>query len=369
MNSRERVETCLDHRQPDRVPIDFWVSGEIRARLMEHYGVPDMEPVLERFGVDFRYIDGPAYIGPELASGPDGSREDHFGVPRRTVHYGEGEKSGNYSEVAAFPLAHARTVDEVESYAKWPNPDWFDYDAVREQARRARETGRVVVFMGDRLNRCAQLKPAMYLRGVEQILMDVYINPEIAQAIFGRITGFYVEYAVRTLQAAEGNIDILFTGDDFGMQENMFLPLQKWRAFLREGFRNFIEIGHRFGCMVAHHTCGFVVPLIPDFIECSLDILNPLQPDVRGLDLSAMKREFGSRICFHGGISIQRTMPFGTAGDIRREVRDRFEALAADGGYVFCTAHNIQADTPLENVAALLEAYRGQGTGDKEPLR
>ena len=362
MDSRERVEACLNHRQPDRVPIDFWASREIRARLMKHYGVPDMEPVLQRFGVDFRYIDGPAYVGPELAAGPDGSREDHFGVPRRTVYYGEGEKSGSYSEVAASPLADARSLDEVENYPKWPDPEWFDYDAVREQARRARETGRVVVFMGDRLNRCAQLKPAMYLRGVEQILMDIYVNPEMASAIFRRIADFYAEYARRTLEAAGGSIDILFTGDDFGMQDNMFLPLQKWRAFLREGFRKYIEIGHRFGCRVAHHTCGFVMPLIPDFIECGLDILNPLQPEVRGVDLPGMKREFGGRICFHGGISIQRTMPFGTAEDIRGEVRDRFEALAAGGGYIFCTAHDIQADTPLQNVETLVSAYRELGS-------
>ena len=361
MDSRERVEKCLNLQEPDRVPIDFWACKEIRTQLMNRYGVSDLEPVLQRFGVDFRYIEGPVYVGPELAAGPDGSREDHFGVPRRIVHFGEAVKSGTYSEVAAFPLAHAQSVDEVESYPKWPNPDWFDYDVVCEQARRARETGKVVVFMGDRLNRCAQLKPAMYLRGVEQILIDLYVNPEMAAAIFRRIAGFYAEYARRTLEAAAGNVDILFTGDDFGMQENMLIPLHKWREFLRDGFKNYIDIGHQSGCRVAHHTCGCVMPLIPDFIECGLDILNPLQPEVRGLDLPGMKREFGSRMRFHGGISIQQTMPFGTADDIRREVRHRYEALAAGGGYIFCTAHDIQADTPLENVETLFSACRELG--------
>jgi uroporphyrinogen decarboxylase len=357
MDSRERVERCLKHQQPDRIPIDLWASKEIRARLMRHFGVPDIEPVLQRFGVDFRYLEGPVYIGPPLAVNADGSSEDHFGVPRRIMHYGKGEKAGTYSEVCAYPLAQAQSVDEIESYPRWPNPDWFDYDRVREQARRARATGKVVVFMGDRLNRCAQLKPGMYLRGVEQILMDLYINPEIAAAIFRRISDFYSEYARRTLESADGNVDILFTGDDFGMQENTLLPLGKWREFLRHGFKRFIDIGHRFGCRVAHHTCGYVRPLIPDFIECGLDILNPLQPEVRGLDLRAIKREFGDRISFHGGISIQRTLPYGTPEEVRNEVRQRAAELAQGGGYIFCTAHDIQPDTPTENINALFAAY------------
>ena len=361
MDSLERVDKCLRHQQPDRAPIDFWASKEIRARLMKHYQVDDIEPVLERFGVDFRYIDGPVYVGPPLAVNADGSSEDHFGVPRRIMHYGQGEYSGTYSEVSSCPLAQVQSVDEVESYPRWPNPDWFDYGPVRDQARRARAAGKVVVFMGDRLNRCAQLKPAMYLRGMEQILVDLYHHPEIASAIFRRIADFYSEYARRSLEAAEGNVDILFTGDDFGMQENTLISPKKWRAFLRAGFKRFIDIGHQFGCRVAHHTCGFVTPLIPDFIECGLDILNPLQPEVRGLDLRAIKREYGDRICFHGGISIQRTMPYGTPEEIRNEVRHRVEALAHGGGYIFCTAHDIQADTPLRNIEALIAAYHEFG--------
>ncbi len=361
MDSRERVEKCLEHEEPDRVPVDFWAAKEVKARLIEHCGARDIEEVLERFGADFRYIPGPPYAGPELAVRADGAREDHFGVPRRVVSYGAGPEAGTYSEVSEYPLAGAESLDEVESYAKWPDPDWFDYAAAGEQARRARESGKAVVFMGDRLNRCAQLKPGMYLRGVEQILVDVFINPEIARAIFKRIADFYAECARRTLSAAGGNIDILFTGDDFGMQENLLLPPGKWREFLRDGFKRFIDVGHEFRCKVAHHTCGFVTPLIPDFIDCGLDVLNPLQPEAPRLDMAAVKREFGERMSFHGGISIQKTMPYGTPQDVRAEVADRVRTLAPGGGYIFCTAHNIQADTPLENIQALFDAYRELG--------
>ena len=361
MDSRTRVSLALAHKEPDRVPVDFWAASEVISRLLARYGYATKEELLQRFGVDFRYIDGPVYVGPEPVVTVDGLQEDHFGVPRRRVSYGEGMRSGAYSEVAFSPLQYAVSVDEIEHYPKWPRADWFDYAPVRRQAQEARETGKVVVFMGDRLNRCAQLKPAVYLRGMEQILMDLYLNRDIACAIFRHIADFYREYLQRTLEAAEGNIDIVFTGDDFGTQQNTFMPDDVWRETLREGFKSFIDIGHMFGCKVAHHTCGSIGSLIPDFIECGLDILNPLQPEARGMDLDALKAAFGNDIVFHGGISIQQTLPYGTVSDIRGEVADRVKRLAGNGGYIFCTAHNIQADTPLENVEALFDAYATLG--------
>jgi uroporphyrinogen decarboxylase len=361
MDSRERVALALAHKEPDRVPIDFWATKEVKAKLLKHFALSDMEELLRHLGVDFRYIEGPKYIGPKLTIRPDGSREDHFGVARRAVTYGDGASAGTYSEVVEYPLQKATSVDEVESYSKWPRLDWFDYDCVREQARQARKTGKVVIFMGDRLNRCAQLKPAMYVRGVEQILMDTAVNPDMAKAIFRRIADFYTEYARRTLEAAEGNIDIFFTGDDFGTQENTFVSVEAWRELLRDGFKRFIDIGHEFGCKVAHHTCGCILKLIPDLIECGLDILNPLQPDVAGMDYQKLKGQFASHISFHGGISIQKTMPYGSQEDVRNEVKDRKEKLAPGGGYIFCTAHNIQVDTSLENIKTLFEAYRELG--------
>ncbi len=361
MDSRERVALALAHEQPDRVPVDYWATSEINARLLQRHGFSSQEELLRHLDVDFRYIRGPRYVGPEPRQHPDGSVEDHWGVPRIRVEVGSGEKAGTYREVTAFPLERAASVEEVRDYPHWPSPDWFDYGCVREQAAEARRAGKAVVFMGDRTNRCAQLKPAMYLRGIAKILEDLVLSPEIAEYIFARIAGFYMAYARRTLAAGAGAIDIFFTGDDFGTQNGPFMSPEMWRRFLRGGFKGFIELGHAYGCRVAHHSCGSVKAIIPDMIECGLDILNPLQPDVRDMDPAELKGLFGGRLCFHGSISIQRTLPFGTREEIRREVQDRFDALAAGGGFVFCTAHNIQADTPLENVEALFEAYRRLG--------
>ena len=291
----------------------------------------------------------------------DGSVEDHWGVPRVRVEVGKGGAVGSYQEVTRFPLADAKTLKAVEDYPKWPCPDQFDYECVREQVEEAGRNGKVVVFMGDRLNRCAQLKPAMYLRGADRIFLDILLAPEIAQYIFTRVADFYLEYARRTLQAADRRIDIFMTGDDFGTQSGLFMKPGMWREFLQPGFKRFIKLGHKSGCKVAHHTCGAVKPIIPDMIECELDILNPIQPEAQGMDSQELKKLFGDRLTFHGSISIQKTLPFGTPEDVREEVRQRFEALGPAGGFIFCTAHNLQADTSIENVLALFDAYHDLG--------
>jgi uroporphyrinogen decarboxylase len=361
MDARERVAMALDHKEPDRVPVDYWATAGVNARLLEHFGFSDQEELLEHFDVDFRYIDGPKYVGPEPEVHEDGSVEDHWGVPRVRVEVGSAGQSTVYREVLDFPLRDAQSIEEIRDYPKWPSPDWFDYGCVADQVAEARSSGKVVIFMGDRMNRCAQLKPAMYLRGVDQILVDVAIEPEIAEYIFGRVAEFYVEYGRRTLEAAGGGIDILMLGDDFGTQKGPFMSPQMWRRFLRPGFKEFVDLGRRYGCKVGHHSCGSIRPIIGDLIECGLDILNPVQPDVHDMDRRELKESFGDRLSFHGSISIQKTLPFGTPDEVRDEVRERFETLGPGGGFIFCTAHNIQADTPTENVVALFDAYRSLG--------
>ena len=357
MDSRERTFLALSHQAPDRVPRDFWSTRETDAKLMRALGLADREALLERFDIDLRYIEGPRYSGEPLAASADGAEEDLWGVPRVTRYAGEGDRRQSYKEVTHSPLRDASSAEQVLDYAKWPSPDDLDYSVVADQARRVREAGRVACFMGDRLNRVAQLKPAMYLRGVDQVLLDMALNPDIFQALVGKIRGFYETYLRRILEAAQGMIDLVVTGDDFGSQNGMLCSPAAWRRFLRPGFRSFVEIAAGFGVPVMHHTCGSVREIIPDLIDAGLKVLNPVQPGTRGMAPDGLKADFGDRLCFHGAISIQTNLPFGSPEDVRSEVRDRVQDLAATGGLILCTAHNIQADAPVENVLALIEAY------------
>jgi len=357
MDSRERIFRALKHEEPDRVPRDFWATSETYGKLCRRLGLPNTAAMLDHFDVDVRYIEGPRYIGPKLLVHPDGSENDIWGVPRIKQIVGTGDKAQSYHSVTRFPLADITEPGQLDDYKFWPSPDWFDYAPVYAEAKAVRDRGRVVAFMGDRLNRFAQLKPAMYLRGIDQALVDMLAEPELFQAITDRLMRFYSEYMTRILESARGMIDIVVTGDDFGQQQGLLCSPKLWEQRLRAGFEGYIKIAHAAGVPVMHHTCGSIYRLLPKFIECGLDILQALQPGAAEMDFRKIKAEFGKQICFQGGISIQQALPFGSPADVRAEVRDRIEALAPGGGYIICTSHNIQGDTPVENVLALVKAY------------
>ncbi len=370
MSPRERVLTALDHREPDRVPIDYWADAEVSARLRQALGVPDQESLLRALRVDLRYLMGPSYQGgQQLRARPDGLIEDHWGVPRRLMTVEGVDRTGrawtwSYQHVERPPLEAATSVKEIESYPGWPSAERWDYSSVRAECERARATGCAVVNGGDRLDRTAQLKPAMYLRGAETFLSDLLLQPAMAQCLLDHIVQYYLDYNERVFRAAAGDagvapIDIFFMGDDMGTQTGPWLSPRLYRAFFKENFRRYNDLAHRYGMKTMYHTCGNVTALIPDFIDCGLDILQSLQP--AAMDLRALKREYGKDLCFQGGIDIQSTLPQGSPDEVRAEVRLRAEELGPGGGYIFCTAHNLLPDVPTENLLALFEAYLEHG--------
>ncbi len=358
LSSKERARLAVAHQEPDRVPIDLWVAEEVKQDLAEHFGC-DYDRLLDELGVDFRVHRGPSYVGLELEKFPDGTTSDLWGVRRRAVTYGQGRRTGTYKELAASPLAGMTTVREIEAYAGWPSADWWDYAHIAEESRR--HAGKCVVFAGDRLDRTAQLKPAMYLRGVEQILTDLALNPALVECIVEHITAYYLAYNERVFRAAQGQFDIFMMGDDFGTQTGLFMSLKMWERFFERGFRQYVELAHRYGLKVMHHSCGAIEPLIPKFIDAGLDILQSLQPRAAGMDLRELKKKYGRHLAFQGSMDIQETLPYGTAQDVKRQVEERMKAGKPGGGFIICTAHNIQRDVPVENIAALLEAYHECG--------
>ncbi|MBT7698978.1 MAG: hypothetical protein HN700_01680 [Verrucomicrobia bacterium] len=351
MTSRDRTFQALEHRLGDRIPIDFWATAAVAQHLETTCGKPYKE-FLDDYDVDLRYIEGPTYIGPPLAPATD-----IWGVQRAAVAAGAPGQSESYSEVTVPPLAAAESPEDVEAYAQWPHPDMFDYDVIEAQCDAILEEDRVVVFMGDRLNRVAQFKPAMYLRGTENIFFDLAANPAVAEATFRKVREFYLGYLERILLASNSKIDIVLTGDDFGAQNGLLISADMWRQFIRPGFADYIDLIKRHKTLAMHHTCGSVVDIIPDMIECGLDILQSIQPEAGGMSLANLKEMFGKDLCFHGGVSIQKTMPHGSRDDIRREVKAIADMAKQDGGYIFCTSHNIQADTPVESIVTLMDAY------------
>jgi uroporphyrinogen decarboxylase len=353
---RRRVLQAIDHQRPDRVPIDFWATPEVFQRLCRELGLPDRESLLRRFGVDLRYVEGPAFVGQERRRHPDGTVEDLWGVRRKVVEVQTAVDTWRYKHVVQAPLASAESVADIEGYPGWPSPDWWDYSALARQCEE--HAGHAVVVKGNRLDRTAQLKAMMYLRGMEQIYVDLAQNPALVEAMIERIRDYYLAYNERVFTALGGKAEIFMMGDDFGTQQGPMMSLRMWRRFFRPAFRAFVEQAHRHGLKVMHHSCGSVRYLMEEFIDAGLDILQALQPRARGMDLAELKREYGAHITFHGGMDIQQTLPLGTPAEVAADVRRLVQAGAPGGGYIICTAHNLLPDVPSENILAMIEAYR-----------
>jgi len=364
MSSRSRVLAALRHEEPDRIPIDYWANAEVTERLLRHYGARDKEALLQTLGVDLRYVMGPSFVGLQMKKHDDGLVEDHWGVLRKPMTVEGTDRTGRawtwtYQHVHRSPLESATSVAEIEAYGNWPSAELWRYDTVKAECEAAARTGCAVVNGGDRLDRTAQLKPAMYLRGTEQFLSDLVLEPAIAECILQHISHYYLTYNERVFQAAEGTIDIFFLGDDMGTQTGLWVSPKMYRRYFKERFRKYIELAHRYGMKTMYHSCGNVTALIPDFIDCGLDVLQSLQP--AAMDLERLKREYGKDLAFQGGIDIQEVMPKGTPAQVREHVKERVKMLGEGGGYIFGTAHNLLPDVPTENAVALFEAYKEFG--------
>jgi len=174
------------------------------------------------------------------------------------------------------------------------------------------------------------------------------------------------ERSERALKTGSGRIDILWIGDDYGTQSGLLMSPEKWRKLFFPKLKDMCDLGHKYAAKIMLHSCGSTRLLWPDLIEAGVDIYDTVQPEAANMDPAELKRDFGDRICFHGSISTQRTLPFGTTQQVAAEVRLRVETVGRNGGLIVAPAHNIQPDTPLENILALYKELRCYGAGQAE---
>lgn len=346
----ERVETALAHRQPDRVPFDFWAVPEVMQRLREALDAGD-EQVLRLLGVDCRMVTT-RYVGSKARELPDGTSIDPWGTHRRHV----ANEFGVYDEYASFPLAQAETAADVLGW-EWACPDDWDVSGVREQCERLNAGGRYHL----RYEVGGIFEWSWALRGFERFLLDLVDKPEVACAIMDRFTDVYIENTRRVIEAAGGLLDMVYTYDDVGIQNGLLMSTRMWRKYIlpRHQRLNAAIRSAGYPVKIIYHSCGAVYPLIGAFVDdMGIDVLNPLQPRAAGMDMARIKAEFGDRLSFHGAVDIQHTLPHGTPAEVQAEVQERCALLGRGGGYICTSAHYIQADTPLENIVAMYTTPR-----------
>jgi uroporphyrinogen decarboxylase len=384
LTPRQRVLTALRRQWPDRQPVDFLATPEIWARLQAHFGIDEGPPqddhlvdrnweaILQRLEVDCRVISYDQFCAPPDAAMypgagvdwwhalsrstpnrmwrqalPDGTWRDIWGHVIKV----EEHMTGAYEGFAEWPLLAAESVQDLKRHP-WPDPDWWDFSALPDLMRWYDEQGDYHL----RFRIGSVFEIGWQLRGMADFLMDFVRSPEIPAYIMERLTDIYVENTRRVLELAGDRLDMVYFYDDVAMQNSLMISAKMWRQYVRPHHERIIATAKSYGKPVMYHCDGAIYPLIPELIDMGVDLLNPVQPDAAGMeDMQRLKDRFGDRLCFHGGIDIISTLPRGTAEDVRAEVRERMRVLGRNGGYVLCSSHHIQPDTPLENVLAMYE--------------
>lgn len=344
MTRRERIMTTINHREPDRVPIGFDMEGGLRNQLLKHYGVSDFLCLYEKTGIDcFSVWDWPSahprYTGP---------KRPHVENYDRTCAYGCWGKVGEL----VYPLA----VETLDTY-RWPKIEDFDFSDLASELKDIRERDMTCAAGHAGLGWLHHVQMRSYDHVFTDILDDTWMEDYM-----GRTREFYIEYFTYLFRFAEGKIDIIRADEDVGGQNQMLISPGLWRKWYKPLWKEIFDLAHRNGAKVWMHSCGYCRPLIPDFIEIGVDILNPLPPYVRDSEPEEMKKMYGDCLCFDGGVDQMNVLVRGTPAEVRREVILRIDQLKPGGGFIIGPSQVFSRDVPLENAVAFFEAALEYGS-------
>ena len=341
MTGIERVTAAINKERTDRPPFDFHAEDTTLNRLFAYLGHRDLERFLDEMKVDIR---GFRAGEPANKSLENGVFENMWG--ERFI-YRETEW-GKEREDTHGALYGAESLEEIMSFS-WPDNDMMDYGGLREQCLEARDKKLAIRYgFADIWQR-----PAL-VRGLENHLADMLINPEWVHYLSRKFTDFYVEEYKRAWEASGGNIDIFYVISDVGAQKGPLISRDMFDEFIAPYLLEITEMIHELGALAMYHSCGDIARFIPSIIGAGVDILDPIQPIGKEMAPESLKM-FSDKICFHGGIDVQRLIPYGTPEEIRREVRRYADTFGT--GYIACPAHLFQPDTPAENIIAFYKAF------------
>jgi len=340
MNSRERVLAAIARRPVAHVPVGFDAHEGITRRLMEHYGATDRLSLFNRMGIDgfsvfCESFVGPRYIGPPPPSLPDGGSCDFWGIDFHQRR---------------LPMASVQTLADLARHP-FPSADWFDYSGIREQCLKVERLGLPTVG-GE--GGCG-IQHVINLRGYEQALTDPLIAPDLTHAYMERLGDFFVEWNERWLGAAQGELDIFRCGDEIGANDRTHCSPDVWREFYKPQLRRIFAVAKRRGLKIWFHCCGCCRPLLEDLIEIGVDLWDPVPGYVAGNNQPELKRVYGGRLAFIGGVDTVNVLRLGTVREVRDEVRRCLDTFAPGGGYILGGSQVLQDDVPLANAVAMFE--------------
>jgi uroporphyrinogen decarboxylase len=332
MSEREIVKCVLDGHKPPYVPWSFKFTEKPRKMLQEHFGVRDLDPALGNHilnlgnCVDFFEEIEPDQFRDVFGVIWDRSLDKDIGLPTNTVIEGPSLENVRLPE-PHDPRFYADIESEIEK-----KPDLFRVFRMR----------------------FSLYERAWSMRGMENLLMDFLMYPDFVHGLLARLADYNI---AQMEKAMEYDIDAVYFGDDWGQQSGLIFGYETWMEFIYPQLKRMYGFAREHGKYVMIHSCGDVDELFPDLIEAGLHCFNPFQPEV--MDVDQILPKFRGRLAFHGGLSMQRTLPFGTVGDVERESRHLLE-LGRDGGYIFAPSHAVESDTSKENILKFIEVAQSQ---------
>ncbi len=361
MTSKERVNIALSMQEPDRVPIFVTIVEPLAESLSKQLGIPvftvadspvskdriSYPELLVPLGNDVVAIGACAPDAAPTREVAPGVTEDEWQIKYRRI--------GFYSEMVEHPLSHVTTRREVARYS-FPDPTASGrYRLARSVASRHAQQ---FALCGDL--ECTILEGAWHLVGFEKFIVDLYEERDYVFGLMDRMAEYSIGVGRELLNIG---VDLLWLGDDVGMQSGMMLDPAVWRRHVKDRLAGVIADlkGVQPTVKIAYHSCGSYEPIIPDLIEIGVDVLNALQPTAKDMELAPLKRRYGREVCFFGGVDTQAALPFGTLDDVEKEVRRVLVEGGIGGGLILAGAHNLQPDVSVEKVLKVFETAREHG--------
>jgi uroporphyrinogen decarboxylase len=382
MTSAERLKAVLEHKTPDRFPVDLGATGTSTItrgaylRLRKFLGYPDREPgflsftaqsvqpeedILRHFHVDTRCVKpnpAAAWKAEVRRNGEYEYLTDEWGI-----QYRRPLSAGYYFDMCKHPLAEASKA-EIEKFS-FPQPDDpARISGLEERCKTLREKGFPVIFgmsFGYGI-----LHTGTQLMGYDDFFTRIILEPETIELLLERILDVKIRFWDLVLGRLGPFVDVVAEADDLGTQRGPMISPDLYRRLIKPlQKRLFTHIKKKApGVKIFYHSCGSIPEFIPDLIDAGIDALNPVQLSAQGMVPELLKREYGGDLVFWGGgIDTQRILPSGSPGEIKKAVLKNLSVFTSNGGYVFAAVHNIQDDVPPENIVAFFEAaeefYRG----------
>ena len=340
MLKRERVLSAVKRKPVDKVPCSFRAEQSTLKRIYHHVGHEDFDRLLDDLNVDIRFIDSIA--PPETNMG---AYYQNYWGERYTYRDSEW---GQRREDIPGALENAKTMQDFKNF-DWPSIDIFDYSPLPSLCEKYGSCALIYGF-GDVFTRAGNV------RGFENFMFDIADNPEFIDYMIKQFADFYIDDYTHAQKICDGRIDIYLIMGDLASQLSPLLSPDTFIELVGPHLSRLCARIHELGAYAFYHSCGAASPFYDGLIKCGVDIIDPIQRATNDMNPENLKKNFGSRVCFHGGIDVQTTLPNGTTDDVRAEVRRYLSVFdKSGGGYICCPSHYVQEDTPPENILALYD--------------